>query len=316
MEIRQLEYVVAVVDHGTITAAATALYVSQPSVSQGIARLEAEVGLPLFERVGRGVVLTRAGEAMLGPARQVLRDLRVVEDTVRAVAGIESGILDVVALPTLAAGPLSDVVGAFRRAHPGVMVVIREAETVAALVEQVRDGRAEIGLTELPVADEGLDSQALDAQTLVLIRPPGDAHEAVTVEDLAMLPLVTTRSGTSVRRLLDAAFAAIGREPSIVVETEQREALVPLVLAGAGVALVPIGMSKAAAHQGAVVASIDPPLDRTIGLITRLGERSPAARAFCALAHDLIPSSPYAHDASTTPTSETTGTARNFVQLA
>lgn len=288
MELRQLEYVVAVADHGTLTAAAAAVFVSQPSVSQGISRLEAELGVALFERVGRGVVLTAAGRAFVGPARQVLRGLRVLGDSVRAVAGLEGGTLDVVSLQTLAAGPLAEVVGEFRRAHPHVMVMVREAETVAALVDQVRDGRAEVGLTELPVPGDDLESDPLADQPLVLIRPPGDLSGLVTMEELAELPLVTTPVGTSVRRLLDAAFAAAGREPWIVVETEQREALVPLVLAGAGVSLVPIGMGAVAEQQGAVVARVDPPLERTIGIITRPGERSPAAERFRALARELL----------------------------
>jgi LysR family carnitine catabolism transcriptional activator len=286
MDVRQLEYVVAVVDHGTLTKAAAALFVSQPSVSHGIARLEAELGIALFERVGRGVALTPAGEAVVGPARQVLRDLRVLEDSVGAVIGLEGGRLDVVALPTLAADPLADIVGAFRRAHPRVVVAVHEAETAAGVAAQVRDGRAEVGLTELPVPGDGLDAETLATQPLVLILPPGDGRVAVTVEMLADLPLVVTQSGTSVRSLLEVALLAIGRDPLVAVETESREALVPLVLAGAGAAVVPLGMSEVAARQGATVASIRPPLDRAIGVVTREGARSPGARAFLALARE------------------------------
>src|ERR1051326_5442830 len=105
MELRQMEYAVAVVEHGGFTRAADALFVSQPSLSQGVAKLETELGTPLFHRVGRRVVLTAAGEAFLEPARQVLRDVRTIRATVDAVSGLAAGQLDLVALPTLAVEP-------------------------------------------------------------------------------------------------------------------------------------------------------------------------------------------------------------------
>src|SRR6266436_7205210 len=93
MELRQIQYAVAVIDHGGFTRAAAALYVSQPSLSQGVANLEAELGTPLFRRVGRRVVLTAAGEAFQEPARQLLRDARTIREIVGAVAGLQAGRL-------------------------------------------------------------------------------------------------------------------------------------------------------------------------------------------------------------------------------
>ena len=284
MDLRQLEYVVGVVDQGTFTAAAAALHVSQPSLSQGIARLETELGAAVFDRIGRGVRLTAAGEALVGPARQVLRDVAVVSESVRAVAGLESGTLDVVALPTLAADPLARMVGAFRRAHPDVVVRVSEPESADAVIERVRDGRAEVGLAELPLRGDDLASDALTDQELVVIMPPGDARRVVRIEDLAGVPVVATPVGTSTRRLVDEAFAAAGLEPRIAVETEQREAIVPMVVEGAGVAFVPGAIARTAAERGAAVARLEPPLRRSIGLIFRVAQLSPAARRFRELA--------------------------------
>src|SRR5262249_55039595 len=152
MDLRQAEYVVGVVDHGTFTAAAKALHVAQPSLSQGIARLEAELGVALFHRVGHGGRLTAAGEAFGPPARRRLREAAVAGESVRAAAELTRGTLDVVALRTLAADPLAPIVGRFRAAHPQVTVRIAEPESPAAVADRVWDGRAEIGLAELPVA--------------------------------------------------------------------------------------------------------------------------------------------------------------------
>src|SRR5690348_7017626 len=124
MELRQVEYVLAVVDRGSFTKAAGAVHVSQPSLSDGIRRLESELGVRLFDRLGRSVELTDAGRAFVGPARQLLRDRAAVLESVAGVRGLETGTIDFVALSTLAADPLGRLVGRFREAHPGVVVRI------------------------------------------------------------------------------------------------------------------------------------------------------------------------------------------------
>src|SRR5690348_10161914 len=100
MDSRQLEYFLAVVDHGGMSAAAAALHLSQPSLSQAIRGLERDLGVPLFHRVGRRVVPSAAGEALVPPARQVLRDLRTARASVDAVRGLDGGRLDIATLST------------------------------------------------------------------------------------------------------------------------------------------------------------------------------------------------------------------------
>ena len=288
MELRQVEYVVGVVDEGTFTAAAAALHVSQPSLSQGIARLEAELGTPLFHRVGRGAVVSAAGEAFVGPARRMLREARLARESVAAVAELETGTLDLVALPTLAADPVAVAVGRFRSAHPGVIVRISEPEAARAVADRVSDGRAEIGLTDALAAREDLVVEHLVDQELVLLRPPRADDAPVRIAALATIECVTTPVGTSTRRHLDEALARSGKEAVIAVETDQREAIVPLVLAGAGAALLPRAMAELARRRGAVVASVHPALRRSIALVYRPGTLSPAAARFREIAHDVI----------------------------
>ena len=139
-------------------------------------------------------------------------------------------------------------------------------------------------MAELPVAGDDLATDSLGDQELVVILPPGDTPTMVRIEDLADTPLVTSPVGTSTRRLVTEAFAAVSLEPRIAVETEQREAILPLVIAGAGIAFVPTGMAHTAAEQGAAVAHLDPPLRRSIGLIYRVAQLSPAAQRFRDLA--------------------------------
>lgn len=294
MDIRQLRAIVAIVDAGGVTRAAEELHVAQPSLSQTVRTLERELGVEIFQRVGRRLVLSAAGEVLVGPARQVLRDLDTVTASVAEVKGLAGGHLDLVALPTLAVDPVAKLVGAFRVAYPQVTVRLAEPEGSAELIERLEDGRSEVGLTELPVANRKLESRALAIQDLLAVRPPGSPQAeggVMNVRQLAGVPLITTPVGTSSRALLDGALARAALEPVIAVETQQREALLPLVLAGAGTALLPRPLAELAAQRGAVVAELRPPLRRTVGLIFRRGTLSPAARAFVEMAAPVDPQS-------------------------
>ena len=289
MQLPQLEYVVSVVDHGSFTAAAEAVGVSQPSLSQGVRALEAELGVELFHRAGRRVRLSAAGQAFVGPARRALRDAATARAAVAEVVGLAAGRLDVVCLPSFAADPVAVLVGLFRRAHPAVTVRIAEPEDPAALVDMVRGGESELGFADLPL-DDDLVTVPLEAHDYVAIVPPpadiaaSPGEAPLSLRALAAEPLITTPPGTATRRLVDEALAGVGVTPMIAVETDHREAIAPLVVAGAGLALLPRRLGESARALGAVVREITPRIAREVGIVHRTGPLSPAARAFLALA--------------------------------
>ena len=113
--------------------------------------------------------------------------------------------------------------------------------------------------------------------------------------ELARTPLVVSPPGTSTRMLLEQALAAVGVTPQIAVQTAAREAIVPLVLAGAGAALLPAPLAREAQRRGATVRSARPPITRTVGLIHRQGPLSPAAGAFLSIATSQLPQSEQPH---------------------
>ena len=121
MDRRQVEYFLAVAGAGGFTRASLELRIAQPTLSQAIAALERELSTPVFHRLGRTVRLTSAGEALLEPARQVLRDFAVAQESVAEIRGLSAGRLDIAAIPTLA-HELSQLVGAYRKAHPAIML--------------------------------------------------------------------------------------------------------------------------------------------------------------------------------------------------
>ncbi len=286
MDLRRLEMFVAVVDEGSMTRAAPVAHVSQPALSQAIRALEAELGVALFDRVGRHVRLTAAGEALLGPARQALRDVETGHAAVMAVRGLEAGHLTLGSLRTLAVDPTAPLVGAFRAAHPTVVVHLADPDDPAELIDMVRAGDVELAITEIPTDGAGLVVHRFAEQDIVAILPPHSQPSSLPVplQNLADRALVATPPGTSSRRLLDDAFARAGRVPTIAVETGQREAIVPLVLAGAGAALVPRPVADTAARLGAVVTPCRPTITRSIVLAHRDGPISPATERFRTLA--------------------------------
>src|SRR3954467_1572718 len=218
MELRQVEHVLAVIDHGSFTAGAAAIGVAQPSLSESIRRLENELGVRLFHRVGRRVALTDAGQAFEGPARQLVRDRELVLEAVGTVRPLDHGTLAIVALPTLAVDPLAPLVGHFRVAHPGIVVHIAEPEDSSAIEARVADGRSELGLAELPPRRDDLVAIELARQEIVAVCPPKTRLSTpgrLPVARLADMPLVATPSGTSTRDLLDRALAAAGVAPTV-----------------------------------------------------------------------------------------------------
>lgn len=120
MDFRQVKYFLTVVEHDGINGAAAALSVAQPTVSQALRGLERELGVQLFYRIGRGMVLSAAGRSLVGPSRQLLRDVTAVEDMLTVAPGELARRLDIAAFPALAIGPIVDLIARFRRARHGV----------------------------------------------------------------------------------------------------------------------------------------------------------------------------------------------------
>lgn len=281
MNLRQVEYALAVVDHGGFSAASRAIHVAQPSLSQAVRRLEEELGASLFVRAGRGVTLSHAGEAFIGPARRLLREVENVRATVGAHAALAIGQVDVVALPTLAVDPLVGVLGRFRKRHPGISVRVVEPSSAAELRTMVRDGRAELGLTDSRPRDGDLLSRQVGRQELFAVLPPAEAvpSGSITLSEFAAHPLVLGPPGASTRQVVEQSMLERGLEIRIAVEIGQREAVVPLVVGGAGATALPEPLAREAELLGANVLPFAPGLLRPVSVVYARSGLSPAAKA-------------------------------------
>jgi DNA-binding transcriptional LysR family regulator len=291
MDVRQLEYFLAVVDHGGFNRAARARYVAQPSLSQSIRLLERDLGSELFHRFGRRVVLTEAGRALVEPARAVVHGLGMARACVEAVHGLVSGRVEIAAMPSQSVDPLSRMIAVFAERYPGVSVAVRASFTARDVLESVRTGITELGLLASmePVAAGGLELHPVARQRFVLITPPDAPFpegRPVRHEQLAGQRLIAGQPGTGMRAMVDTILAAAAGA-SIVVETEHRETILPLVLSGTGLTVLADSWRALALRAGARVLELEPATYLDVALAARPDSLTPAAREFLALARTV-----------------------------
>jgi DNA-binding transcriptional LysR family regulator len=280
MDLRRLAYFVAVVEHGSVSGAAAALHVAQPSLSQSIRALERELGVTLFDRRHRGLTLTAEGKALLEPARRVLDDVDAARVAARDPDEPALGVLNLAAHDVLAID-LTEVLADLRLVRPDLSARLFAAKDEEDIVRLLVDGHCDVGLTYLPVRHPDLRSRVLGTRTISLVLPPnGAAHpDPLPLAALSGMALVDTlKEFTAARATIRATLAAHQVAMRPAVRSAHREAIVPLVLAGAGVAFVSDRYARDAAAQGAVVRRLDPPIEVTYGLLFRKGAASPAAR--------------------------------------
>jgi DNA-binding transcriptional LysR family regulator len=290
MDVRQLEYFLAIVDHGGFNRAASALYVSQPALSQTVRSLERDLGTDLFHRIGKRAVLTEAGTALIEPARAAVRSMETARASVDAVHELRTGRLDIAAMPSPAVEPLTSMVRDFSSRHPGVQVRVRAAFTPRDVIDMVRTGAGELGLltTPGPLPEQEVVSHPVGMQGLVLLTPPDGPFPAgrpVAREELAGHRLIIVQRGTAARAYVDQ-LREHGVEFTVAAETEHRASVLPMVLAGVGLAVVTDSWSETAQRAGAMVLDLEPNTALRIALVSRKAQLSPAARAFlgCVLA--------------------------------
>ncbi|MCG3755278.1 LysR family transcriptional regulator [Amycolatopsis sp. Poz14] len=288
MERRQLEYFVAIAEHGGFTHAARALRVAQPSLSRAIAKLEQDLGVELFHRVGRNAVLSNAGELLAERARLVLRDLDALRAAARMAGDGPAGRIDVAATSSSALEPVISIVAEMRTRYPGVLVSTSAALSAAEVVAMVVQGRCEAGVcgsAERPVGP-GLIAHHLRDEELLLVAPPGTeigSDGAVERAELSGMQFVVTTSPTAVRGFFDRLAATVP-DLSIAAEVGDRSVVLPMVLRGIGASLMPDGWAELARRAGAEVLRFSPPETLPQWLIYRSGPITAATQAFLDIA--------------------------------
>ncbi|MEU3659690.1 LysR family transcriptional regulator [Streptomyces sp. NPDC032940] len=255
MELRQLEYFVAVAEERNFTRAAERVHISQSGVSAQIRRLEQELGAELFDRSARTVTLTVAGKAALEHARAALAAAGAVGQAVGEVTDLIRGRLALGMVIGCTLTPLFDALAAFHEAHPGVELSLLE-DSSDRLADGVRTGALDLALVGAAAAAPGdLETHTIISERLVVAVPPGHPlarRHRVVLRDLTDHPVICMPPGTGLRAVLDQACAGQGLRPTIALQASAGDAIADLAARGLGVAV--LSASMAAAHHDRLTA--------------------------------------------------------------
>lgn len=294
MNLRQLQYFVATCRHGSFSAAADALYLSQPSLAEQVRRLEEELGAKLFVRSWRRLELTEAGRTLLPHAENVLSSVETARASVLDVRDVRGGVASFGTFGLAYRYFLSEIVAEFAARHPEVVIRVVGQNSVQ-VCEQVRDGKLEAGLVTLPIDETGLDVESVMTEELVFLeRGRPEDRKAVSIEHLAeaRLILYDAQFGWSdpLRRLLAARASEADLRVEPAIEVESFDAALGLVTKGVGSTVSMASITERADFPGFVdVSKFDPPLTQDFAFIRRPGEKlSRATEEFVRLARRQV----------------------------
>ncbi len=281
MELRHLRYFEAVARHSHVTRAAEELHIAQPALSKQISQLEQELDVALFDRVGRNVRLTEAGEALLPHVRAVLAQVEAARVEMAERVGLRRGRAAIGTPPTVGTQLLPQALAAFNAQYPGIEFRLHEAG-VQTLLDLLEAGLADMAIVTLPVDDTALTVADLFSEELVLVAAPVHRlaqQSSVNMAELSSEAWVLSPKNYELREMTLHACQQAGFMPRVVLDGGEMDTLMHLVSAGVGITLVP----RLAVHPGSDLAMLhvsDQQLHRSLGLVWR-SERvaSPAARA-------------------------------------
>jgi DNA-binding transcriptional LysR family regulator len=287
MELRQLQTLIAIADHGSFSAAATALHTVQSNVSSHMARLERELGVQLVDRQnGR---LTEEGLAVLERARRVSSELEAAVADVAALRHEIAGTARIGMIGTTARWLAPLLLDRMAEVHPKVRLVIGDG-TSATLEPLLAAGSLDAALVNLPQSNPDLVERPLFDEDLVLVVPP-DHHLAgadrVTIEDLDGMRLLLPAPGTNFRKEIEEASSAAGVTLVPIAELDGVRLIASLTLSGYGPAILPAtGATEGRGFHPISVAGLP---RRTVGLLLRRrGRPSAPARAMLEVLEDVV----------------------------
>lgn len=289
MEIRQLQALLAVAEHGSFSAAADALATVQSNVSAHIARLEREVGATLVDRhAGR---LTEEGVAVAARAERIAYELEALRADISALRHDVTGTARFGVIGTTARWLVPVILQTMEQRHPKVDLVVVEA-TSTSLEPQLANGRLDLAVVNLPLPAGDLVTEALFDEDLVLCVPSQHylaGRDAVLLRDLAGIPLLLPPSGVGFRDEINVAAAASGVELTVKAELDGIRLIASLAMGGFGAAILPATAIPTWLQGDWSVVPVSDLPPRRVGVAQRRrGLPSPAARALLAVIREAV----------------------------
>ena len=295
MNLNHLAIFHAVAEAGSMTLGAEALDISQPAVSKQVQELERALGVHLFDRIGRRVHLSQAGEILAGYARQLFALAREAESAIADLRAVGKGRLVVGASTTIGAYLLPGVLAEFRRRHPNVELLV-EIENTEQVHRRLAWLELDVGLTEGFVEEEDLEAEVFHRDELVVIAAPGHRlarKPRVPVSALREEPFVLREPGSGTRSVEERALARLKLPVRVAMALGSTEAIKRVVAEGVGLAIVSRLAVRAECAAGtlAVLPVAGLRMPRPLHLVRRRGRRDgPALQAFCTILRETMDS--------------------------
>lgn len=296
MTLQQLEYFLAAVERGSFSAAAESLHMAQPSLSEQVRRLEAELGVALFTRVGRGLQLTDAGRTLRPHAERVLFEVEQARESVVELRELRGGTATFGTFSSARYYLTPEFVADFRGRYPGVGVRI-VGQNSAEVVALIHAGELEAGAVALPIDDRGLEVQPVLRDELVYLSADrARLRRSITIERLAQAPLIFSDASWGAedptRRQLAGLVQGAGLTLQPVIDVEDVEAAIDLAARGLGDTIAGrgllLGLGERLPPALGWVPFADPLYD-TFAFVWRRGSQlTPATRAFVSLAGERL----------------------------
>jgi LysR family transcriptional regulator, cyn operon transcriptional activator len=285
MDLRHLRYFIAIADSSTMALAAEKVFVTQSTLSHQLAQLETELGVKLFERVGRGLKLSDSGKEYLGYARGILRQVEEGKQALSDLRSVTTGSLRIGVIHSFVTHVMPQVSARFLKKFPRIQLKVHEL-TALDIEAQVDAGELDLGFAFSPTSggvNSSIVGEHLFDDVLALAVPkkhPLSKRKTISFKQLKDLPLAMMSQRFATRRLLDGLFTKAGVSPTIVIEIDSVDALQRLVEQGVACAFLPARTTQPNKFLS-LVEVIDPKPMRGAGLVWRNSNyRSAAAQAF------------------------------------
>lgn len=282
---RQLRVFIEVVQQGSMVRAAAALHLTPPAVSMQIKEIEAQVGLPLFDREGRRIALSTAGEYFVVHARKLLAALKEAEDSMARFRRLERGLLTIGIVST-AKYFVPQLLARFHQEHPGIEVRLRVAGNREQLVGMLEAGEADLSIMGRPPKGLATRAETFAAHPLVIVCPPDHALLAegtLAVSALRGYPFIVREAGSGTRAAMEEFFGERRFEPHITMQMSSNETIKQAVMAGMGLSFLSLHTVhlEVRSRLMAVLDVEDTPVMRTWNVVSLQSKLlSPAAEAF------------------------------------
>ncbi|MCR8630427.1 LysR family transcriptional regulator [Paenibacillus radicis (ex Xue et al. 2023)] len=267
MELRQLEYFMAVCKELHFTRASEKLGVTQPTLSHQIKALEIEIGMPLFDRIGKKTALTEAGEILLKHSNQVFNSLQNAQEEIEELQEVKCGRLSIGVLTGELNQLVSKVLFTFHKNYPYVQIAVVGRDDVT---EGIIRNEIDLGLTIIPIHDERITTELLYEEDLYLTvsnNHPLAAKKTIDLEQVKDQHFILFPEKYQCRQQINAAFKTIEAQINPIIETDATESILTLVQAQAGVSILSKTLLTLWTNDNIRMIKLEkPPVRRQIGL--------------------------------------------------